>query len=113
MLLKRKLKQYGFKWIDVSKDLIKKYRESTKKNKLLDDFSICFKLNREFYSGQADSINEVRDIINYGYLRIIKDNKRNLIIDIHNSHRNRNGKIKFDIKDKINSIYASIYKEEL
>jgi hypothetical protein len=103
------MKQYGFQYIIVPKVVINKYRNTTKKNKHLSDKEIEFKINRELYSGQVQSKNEIRDIIHYGFLRIVKDNKRNLIIDIHNSKSNRNGKIKYNIKDTLNSIYVNVY----
>jgi hypothetical protein len=109
LLLKQKLKVNGYTWIKVPKDIIKKYRDTTNKNKDLDDFTIEYKLNREFYSSSLDSINEDRDIVNYGYLRITKNNKTNTITDIHNSKNNRCGKIKYKEKEKITSIYESIF----
>jgi hypothetical protein len=106
------MKQYGFQYIIVPKVVINKYRNTTKKNKHLSDKEIEFKINRELYSGQVQSKNDIRSIVHYGYLKIVKDNKRNLIIDIHNSHSNRNGNIQHDIKDKLNSIYVSVYGGE-
>ena len=93
-ILKQKLKENGYQWIKVPKHIIKKYRNTTNKNKDLDSFTIQYKLNREFYSSSKDSINEDRDICYYGYLKITKSNKTNTITDIHNSHENRNGKKK-------------------
>jgi hypothetical protein len=112
-LLKRKMKQYGFQYINVPKTIINKYRKTTKNNKFLTDKEIEFKINREYYSASIDSSNEIRNIVNYGFLKMVRDNKRNLIIDIHNSKSNRCGKIKYDVKDLLNSIYVSIYKEEV
>jgi hypothetical protein len=112
-LLKKKMKQYGFQYIKVPKDIIDKYRNTTKKNAYISDREIEFKIIREYYSASVQSRNNIRDIVTYGFLRIIKDNKRNMIIDIHNSKSNRNGKIKYDIKDLLNSIYVSVYKEEI
>lgn len=107
--LKQKLKENGFPFINVHKDIIQKYRDTTRDNHNLTDFQVMFKLNRSYYCGSPDSIRENRNITNYGFLRIIKDNKRNLIIDIHNSSKNRNGKIQYHIKDKITAIYNSVY----
>jgi len=108
-ILKQKLKENGFPFITVHKDIIQKYRDTTRDNKNLTDDEIAFKLNRSYYCGSTDSVNENRSILNYGFLKIIKDNKRNLIIDIHNSSQNRNGRIKFQVKDKMTAIYNSIY----
>ena len=111
--LKKLLKEYGFPYIKVKKNVIKKYRETTAKNKCLSNSEIEFKINREYYSAKPDSINGKRDIVLYGYLTITKDNENNIIVDIHNSKKNRCGKIDYMIKDKINSIYASIYDYEV
>lgn len=112
-LLKKKMKQYGFEYIKVPKEIIDKYRKTTKKNAHLSDKEIEWKLNREMYSGQVQSKNDIRIIVHYGYLKIVKDIKRNLIIDIHNSHSNRNGNIKYGVKDKLNSIYVNVYGGEV
>lgn len=108
-ILKQKMNENGYKWIKVKKEVIHKFRETTQRNKNLSDFEVNFKLVREFYSASRDSRNEDRDISLYGYLKIIKDNRTNTIIDIHNSHNNRNGHIKYQDKDKINAIYKSVF----
>ena len=113
MLLKYKLQKAGFKWIKVSKDIIKKYRNTTAKNKLLSDDKIEFKIIREFYSGKISSINDKRSITNYGYMMIIKDNEKNEISYILNSKENRCGIIDFEIKNKITKIYESVYGGEI
>ena len=110
-ILKQKLKENGFPWITVHKDIIQKYRNTTRDNKNLTNDEVSFKINRSYYCGNLDSRNEIRDFINYGFLKITKDNKRNLIIDIHNSSKNRNGHIKFHIKDEMTAIYNSVYGE--
>ena len=107
--LRNKLNENGFPWIKVKKDVIKKYRDTTNKNHNLTDFEIQYKLNREFYSSSTDSINEDRDICYYGYLKIVKDNRTNTITEIHNSHDNRCGRIKYKEKDKIKAIYISVF----
>jgi hypothetical protein len=112
-ILKQKLKENGFKWLKVPKKIIKKYRDTTNKNKDLDNFTIQYKLNREFYSSSKDSINEDRDICYYGYLKITKSNKTNTIINIHNSKSNRCGRIHDDVKKAITKIYESIFGGEL
>ena len=111
--LKKLLKEYGFPYIKVKKSVIKKYRDTTNKNKHLSDSEIEFKINREYYSARPDSINDKRDIVLYGYLTITKDNENNMIMDIHNSKKNRCGKIDYMIKDKMNAIYTSIYDCEV
>lgn len=113
IILKQKLKENGYPWIKVPKQIIKKYRDTTNKNKHLSDSEIEFKLNREYYSARPYSINDKRDIVLYGYLRIKKDNTKNIIVDIHNSKQNICGNINYIIKDKINSIYALVYKSEV
>lgn len=109
VILKRKLKQAGFNWIKVDKSIIHKYRYTTNRNKDASDFYIEFKLNRSFYSSKPDSINELRDIHYYGVLKIIKDNKRNLITYIQNNKKGRYGKINLETKDKITEIYNSVF----
>lgn len=111
--LKKLLKEYGFPYIKVKKSVIKKYRETTNKNKHLSDSEIEFKINREYYSAKPDSINDKRDIVLYGYLTITKNNENNTIVDIHNSKKNRCGKIQYNIKDKMDIIYASVYGNEV
>jgi hypothetical protein len=113
LILKYKLQKIGFKWIKVPKSIIKKYRDTTAKNKTLDDFTIKYKINREFYSGKISSINDKRSITNYGYMEIIKDNEKNEITYILNSKSNRCGKIDYEIKDKITKIYESVYGGEI
>lgn len=113
MLLKYKLKKVGFKWIKVPKSIIKKYRDTTAKNKLLSDDKVEFKIIREFYSGKISSINDKRSITNYGYMLIIKDNEKNEISYILNSKENRCGIIDFEIKDRITKIYNSVYGGEI
>lgn len=109
MILKHKLKKNGFKWITVHKDIIQKYKYTTKNNKKLSNFQIEVKLNREYYAGKMQSKNDMRNIIHYGYLRIVKDNKRNLITDVFNSSKNRCGRINFETKDKITEIYMNVF----
>ena len=113
MLLKYKLRKAGFKWIKVPKSIIKKYRDTTAKDKLLSDDKIEFKIIREFYSGKISSINDKRSITNYGYMEIIKDNEKNEISYILNSKSNRCGIIDFEIKNKITKIYESVYGGEI
>ena len=113
LILKYKLRKIGFKWIGVPKDIIKKYRDTTAKNKLLSDDKIEFKIIREFYSGKISSVNDKRSITNYGYMLIIKDNEKNEISYILNSKENRCGIIDFEIKNKITKIYESIYGGEI
>jgi hypothetical protein len=113
MLLKYKLQKNGFKWIKVPKSIIKKYRDTTSKNKNLSDDVIVFKIVREFYSGKISSINDKRSITNYGYMEIIKDNEKNEISYILNSKENRCGIIDFEIKNKITKIYESVYGGEI
>lgn len=109
IILRYELRKNKTPWIKVPKDIIKTYRETTTKNKLATDDKIAFKINREYYSGSPSSINDKRDIINYGYMIIIKDNEKNKISYILNSKENRNGKINFETKDKMTSIYMSVF----
>jgi len=109
LLLKQKLRVNGFKWIKVPKDIIKKYRDTTQKNRNLDNFSIAFKIIRAFYSGHATSINDERIITEYGYLKIELDRINNKITKIHNNRNNRCGKISIDIKNDITSIYIDVF----
>ena len=113
IILKRRLRQVGFPYIKVSKDIIQKYKYTTRKNEYLTNEKIEFKILRSYYSGTLDSFNDERDYVNYGQLRIKKDNINNLITDIHNDGRNRNGRINFEIKDKSTSIYVSVYGGEI
>ena len=113
LILKYKLRKIGFKWIGVPKDIIKKYRDTTAKNKSLSDDKVEFKIIREFYSGKISSINDKRSITNYGYMLIIKDNEKNEISYILNSKENRCGIIDFEIKNRITKIYESIYGGEI
>ena len=109
-LLKESMKKNKTPWIKVQKDVISKYRETTHKNKLATDDEIELKIVRAFYSGSYDSINDERTIKQYGYLTIIRDNKRNIITYISNDKKlNRNGKIDFRIKDGITGIYNSVF----
>lgn len=111
--LKSKLTENDFPWLKVKKEVIRKYRETTNKSHNLTDFEIQYKLNREFYSSSPDSINDDRDIVYYGYLKIVKDNRTNKITEIHNSHDNRCGRIKYKEKDKIKAIYISVFGGEV
>lgn len=105
----RKLKKEGFPWIKVHKDIIQKYKYTTNRNQKSSDFLIQFKINRSYYSGKLNTFNDYRNIVNYGQLKVIKDNEKNMIIDIHNSSYNINGRINFETKDKITSIYMRVF----
>ena len=113
IILKKKLEENGFPWLKVNKEVIQKYRETTNKNKNLSDFIIQYKLNREYYSSSLDNVNIARDIAFYGYLKIVKSNITETIIDIHNSRDNRNGKIKYKVKDQINARYNSVFGSDV
>lgn len=113
VILKRKLKQAGFNWIKVDKDVIHKYRKTTNRNKDLSDLEIEMKIIRSYYSGHASSINCARELINYGYLELIKDNDKNRITYILNSKENLCGRINYDIKNKITDVYKSVFGGEV
>jgi hypothetical protein len=115
LILKYKLYRKGYKWFKVDKDIINKYRYTTKKNRDLDDYIIHLKLLRSVYSGHIDFIrDDDMMVIAYGYLKIIVDLEKNKIIEIHNSvTENNNGHIDFKTKDAITKIYESVYGGEI
>ena len=109
IILKYKLSKAEYKWIKVPKDIVKKYRDTTVKNKLNSDNIIKFKINREFYAGHLSSINENFNTSEYGYLTIKRDNKMNSITYIQNDKNGRNGRINFKIKQEMTEIYKSVF----
>jgi len=113
IILKQKLKANGFPYIKVDKQMIKKYRETTNKNRFAKDNEIEFKIVRAFYSGHTTSINDREETVEYGYLTIKKDKEKNLITYIQNNRSGRNGRIDFEIKDRITAIYVSVYGGEV
>ena len=113
LLLKYKLYRNSYKWFKVDKKIINEYRNTTNKNRELDNFSIHMKLVRSVHSGHITSIRNNIMIVFYGYLMLQIDLNKNKITNINNNKVNKNGHIDFKVKKDITKIYKSVYGGEI
>ena len=109
LLENRNAQKLGFPLLNVSDEIIKKFKNTVKGNKNISDREAIKKINRDMYSGEELYQNEVKILIGYGYLRIHYSKKLKMIYDIQNyrPYSDRKcGRINQEIRNELNKIYG-------
>ena len=105
----RKCQNLGFPLLNVSDEIIKKFKNTVKGNKNISDREALKKINRDMYSGEELYQNETKILVGYGYLRIHYSKKLKMIYDIQNYKPYSDRKCSYinkELKSELNKIYG-------
>ena len=95
--------------LNVSDEIIKKFKNTVKGNKNISDREALKKINRDMYSGEELYQNETKILVGYGYLRIHYSKKLKMIYDIQNYKPYSDRKCSYinkELKSELNKIYG-------
>lgn len=115
LLFKRNVRKQGYPIMNITDEVIRKYKVVIKNNESDSDILVILKLSRNYHAGQQIFKNNNVIIKAYGCLHITLNRENNMIIDIKNykSYSEiKKGYINFDIKDRLNELYGIDLLEE-